>query len=86
MTCLWRRLPAGTRLLLALLVLSLCIWMPGCSSSGDSGTAQASTEKSDGDNDKKGEGEGEDGKKDEDSHEFNPVNAKRRSFRIAAFV
>ncbi|MEE9127898.1 MAG: efflux RND transporter periplasmic adaptor subunit [Planctomycetota bacterium] len=67
MTCLWRRLPAGTRLLLALLVLSLCIWMPGCSSSGDSGTAQASTEESDGDKDKKGEGE--DGKKDDEDKE-----------------
>lgn len=69
MTCLWRRLPAGTRLLLALLVLSLCVWTPGCSSSGDSGTAQASTEESDGDKDKKDEGEGKDGKKDDEDEE-----------------
>ncbi len=78
MTCLWRRLPAGTRLLLALLVLSLCIWMPGCSSSGDSGTAQASTEESDGDKDKKGEGK--DGKKDDEDEET-PVPVEVTSLR-----
>jgi membrane fusion protein (multidrug efflux system) len=68
MTCLQRRLPAWPRLLLLLLVLSLCVWLPGCSSSEDSGTVQASTE-SDDDEDKKGEGGDKDGEKDDEDKE-----------------
>jgi membrane fusion protein (multidrug efflux system) len=70
MTCQRRRLPACTRLLFALLVLSLCVWLPGCSSSSDSGTAQASTEESDDDKkDEKSKGEGKDGEEDDEDKE-----------------
>lgn len=71
MTCPRHRIPAWTRLLLTLFVLSLCIWLPGCSASEDAGTAQASTEESDSDKDQKGGGQ--DKEDDEDKEIAVPV-------------
>jgi membrane fusion protein (multidrug efflux system) len=72
MTCLRHHLPAWRRLLLALLVLALCVWLPGCSSSGDSGTVQASTEESEDSSDdenKKDESEGNGGEGEDEEKE-----------------
>jgi membrane fusion protein (multidrug efflux system) len=73
MICPRRHLPAWTRLLLAVLVLSVGLWLPGCSSGGDSGTAQASTEEPDDSDDKDGKKDENGDKKDDEEREETAV-------------